>query len=148
METVWWLVNWERVISPIKSKLPIFNPVCYPSNNAAKIRGSTFLINTKISVKTQLNESQTKMILHPPPHKYLTKSHSFLFHENKGNQIQPQEIPLLLILSKTVDTGDFTTYPAPIRSTWCKWSKKENSPDMVPESQIQEQHQLICLHKK
>jgi hypothetical protein len=44
METVWGLVDGQRVFNPIECKPSIFDSVSNPTHNAAKIGGSTFLI--------------------------------------------------------------------------------------------------------
>lgn len=51
METVWTIVNWKRIFSPIECELPLFNPVCNSPNNATKVGCRTILIDQKINHK-------------------------------------------------------------------------------------------------
>lgn len=43
MKTVWRLIDGQRILSTIKCKFPIFDPIRNPANNAAKIRCIPFL---------------------------------------------------------------------------------------------------------
>lgn len=123
METVWWLVNWQRVLNAIECKFSIFDPVCHPADDAAKIRCCTFLhkqiqhaqiltrhpqIGLKILLIIHLQRNQT--------------------HLKSINEQIPTSTKIPKVFSVRV---------------MCK----SNSPDRVQACQIQEQHQPISLQK-
>lgn len=53
MQTVRGLVDRQRVLGPIESKLPIFDSVRNPTDNASKVGGCTFLITRTNKYQTQ-----------------------------------------------------------------------------------------------
>lgn len=60
METVWWIVDRQRVMNPIKCKLAILNSVCNPAHNATKIRSETFLLASNKNSVNQPSEKTEK----------------------------------------------------------------------------------------
>lgn len=62
METVWGLVDRQRVFNPIECKPSIFDSVSNPTHNAAKIGGSTFLIMNSL---TPQNYENKLMLVNP-----------------------------------------------------------------------------------